>query len=51
MSVDGTAKPGCWHPRSCARCQRVGLACGRHYVGDPGHERCTGTNHENGSER
>ena len=35
--------PACWHPRSCARCDRAGVCCGGHYVGDAGHERCTGT--------
>lgn len=38
----GTATAACWHPRSCARCDRAGVCCGRHHVGDAGHERCTG---------
>lgn len=32
----------CYHPRSCLVCDRLGRACGAHYVGEPGHERCTG---------
>lgn len=32
----------CCHPRSCSSCGREGIACGRHHVGDSGHERCTG---------
>ena len=40
---DEDAPPAaCWHPRSCAHCDRAGAPCGRHYAGDAGHERCTG---------
>lgn len=42
-AIAGTATPACYHPRSCIRCQRAGVCCGGHYVGDAGHERCTGT--------
>lgn len=41
-AVAGTATAACWHPRSCARCDRAGVCCGRHHVGDAGHERCAG---------
>lgn len=41
-AVAGVAEPACYHPRSCDRCRRVGIACGRHYRGDAGHERCIG---------
>lgn len=40
--VAGVAEPACFHPRSCVRCDRAGIACGRHYRGDAGHERCVG---------
>lgn len=41
-AVAGTATPACYHPRSCLRCQRSGVCCGVHYVGDAGHEHCSG---------
>lgn len=36
------ATRACFHPLSCQRCDRAGVACGKHYVGDVGHERCKG---------
>lgn len=32
----------CYHPRSCATCDRLGSSCGNHNTADQGHQRCTG---------
>lgn len=42
QAVTGTATLACYHPRSCAHCQRAGIYCGRHHIGDVGHEACKG---------
>ena len=39
----------CYHPRSCEWCFHRGEACGRHTVGEPGHDRCKGTDRPDGS--
>lgn len=30
IAVASDAEPGCYHPRSCPRCQQAGKACGEH---------------------
>ena len=33
----------CYHPRSCAKCDRLGYACGDHKVGSDAHRNCSGS--------
>lgn len=42
LTICSPEKRVCYHPRSCATCDKRGYPCGRHFVGRNGHEDCSG---------